>query len=75
MVEHRDRATRFGFNYIQTLLELEKRRIEVVNEAENDKEELMNDLISIIRSFVVRIYGRRRAKRKTERIIQELSHD
>jgi len=75
VVEHRDRATRFGFNYIQTLLELENRRIEVVNEAENDKDELMQDLIAIITSFVARYYGQRRSKRKTEKIIEELSRD
>lgn len=75
VVEHRDRATRFGFNYIQTLLELANRRIEVINEAENDKDELMQDLIAIITSFVARYYGRRRSKRKTEKIIEALSKD
>lgn len=75
VVEHRDRATRFGFNYIQTMLEQSGRRIEVINEAENDKDELMQDLIAIITSFVARYYGRRRAKRKTEKIVGELSSD
>jgi putative resolvase len=48
VVEHQDRATRFGFNYIQTMLHQQNRRLEVVNEAENDKDELMQDLVSII---------------------------
>jgi putative resolvase len=74
VVEHRDRATRFGFHYLRTLLENEGRRIEVINEEDGDKEELMQDLIAIITSFVARYYGQRRAKRKTERIIQELQH-
>jgi len=72
VVEHRDRATRFGLGYIQTLLASSGRRIEVANEAENDNEELMQDLIAIITSFVARYYGRRRAKRKTEKLIAEL---
>ena len=72
VVEHRDRATRFGFTYLRTLLESQGRRIEVLNESEGDKEELMEDLVAIITSFVARYYGQRRAKRKTERIIQEL---
>ncbi|MCB2160449.1 IS607 family transposase [bacterium] len=72
VVEHRDRATRFGLAYIQTLLAASGRRIEVANEAENDREELMQDLISIITSFTARYYGRRRAKRKTEKLIEEL---
>ena len=38
LVEHKERLTRFGFNYIKTLLEKEKIRIEVVNEAEDDKD-------------------------------------
>jgi putative resolvase len=75
VVEHRDRATRFGFHYLRTLLENEGRRLEVINESEGDREELMQDLIAIITSFVARYYGQRRAKRKTEKIIQELQHD
>jgi predicted site-specific integrase-resolvase len=72
VVEHRERATRFGLAYIQTLLAASGRRIEVANEAENDREELMQDLIAIITSFTAQYYGRRRAKRKTEKLIEEL---
>ncbi len=75
VVEHRDRSTRFGFSYIQTLLEHNGRKIEVINEVESDKDELMQDLISVITSFVARYYGQRRGKRKTERIIGELKSD
>jgi predicted site-specific integrase-resolvase len=72
VVEHKDRATRFGFNYLETLLGLQNRRIEVVNLADNGREDLLQDLVSIIYSFCARLYGIRRAKRKTERITQEL---
>ena len=72
LVEHKDRLTRFGFNYIQTLVELSGKRIEVVNPADNDKADLMQDLVSIIYSFSARMYGLRRAKRKTEHIISAL---
>jgi len=72
VVEHRDRATRFGFNYIQSMLEESGRCIEVINDIENDKDELMHDLIAIITSFTARYYGRRRAARKTEKLIKEL---
>ena len=75
VVEHKDRLTRFGFEYLKVLLKKRGVEIEVVNEAENDKEDLMQDLISIITSFVARYYGRRRAKRKTEKIIKELLDD
>src|SRR5712691_5476801 len=72
VVEHRDRLTRFGFHYIETLFETQGRKIEVVNVAENDKEDLLHDLASIIYAMCARLYGQRRAKRKTERIVQEL---
>jgi putative resolvase len=72
VVEHRDRLTRFGFHYIDALLTVQGRVIEVVNPAENDKEELLADLTRIIYSFCARLYGQRRAKRKTEKVVQEL---
>jgi len=72
VVEHTDRLTRLGFRYLETLLEIQGRTIEVVNVAENDREDLMADLIAIVYSFTARLYGQRRAKRKTERIVQEL---
>jgi len=72
VVEHKDRLTRFGFRYLETLLEIQGRTIEVVNVAENDKEDLIADLVAIVYSVTARLYGQRRAKRKTERIVQEL---
>jgi putative resolvase len=75
VVEHKDRLTRFGFNYIEQLLALQGRRLEVINQAENGKEELIQDFVSIVTSFCARLYGQRRCKRKTERIIAELRTD
>ena len=73
VVEHKDRATRFGFRYIETLLERQGRRVEVVNLAENGREDLVADLVAIVYSFCARLYGQRRAKRKTETIVRELT--
>jgi len=72
VVEHKDRLTRFGFNYISTLLESQSRRIEVVNLTDNLKEDLLGDLTSIIYSFCARLYGLRKALRKTELITKQL---
>lgn len=72
VVEHRDRLTRFGFHYLETLLEIQGRTIEVMNPAENDKEDLMADLTAILYSFTARLYGQRRAKHKTDQIVKEL---
>ena len=76
VIEHRDRLTRFGYHYIETLLSAQGRRIEVVNLADNSKDELMEDLVSIVYSFSARMYGQRRAKRAwkatAEKIVEEL---
>ena len=72
VVEHRDRLTRFGFHYIDALFTVQGRTIEVVNPAQDDTEELLADLTSIIYSFCARLYGQRRAKRKTEKLVEQL---
>lgn len=66
IIENKDRLTRFGFNYIELLLNKMGKEIIVVNESDNDKEDLMKDLISIIYSFSARMYGLRRRKNKQE---------
>ena len=53
-------------------MEAQGRAIEVVNVAEHDKEDVITDLASVIYSFCARLYGQRRAKRKTEIIVKEL---
>ncbi len=75
VVEHKDRLTRFGFNYIKILLDKSGKTVEVVNEAEDGKQDLMQDFVSIITSFCARLYGLRRSKRKTEQLIKELTND
>ena len=57
-VEHKDRLTRFGYNDIEQSLAMQDREIEVTNFAENGKEDLIQDFVSIITSF----YGQRRFK-------------
>jgi predicted site-specific integrase-resolvase len=72
VVEHKDRATRFGFHYLDTLLVAQGRAIEVVNLADDGHEDLVSDLVAIVYSFCARLYGQRRAKRKTEAFVREL---
>jgi putative resolvase len=72
VVEHKDRLTRFGFRYLDTLLKAQGRAIEVVNQAQNGTEDLLADLRAIVYSFCARLYGQRRAKRTTEGIVREL---
>lgn len=72
VVEHKDRLTRFGFSYIEILFDGE---IIVINNAENSEDDIVQDFVSIITSFCARIYGKRRSRRKTEKIIEELNSD
>lgn len=72
IVEHKDRLTRFGFTYIELLCKTKGITLEVINEVHNDKEDLIQDFISVITSSCARIYGQRRCKRKTETFIKEL---
>lgn len=69
VIEHKDRLTRFGFNYIKLLFN--DCEIVVVNECETDQD-LFEDFVSLVTSFCARIYGKRRTKRKTEQIIKSL---
>lgn len=73
IVEHKDRLARFGLNYIEKLLQLDNRVIEYINPVTNEKEDLMQDFVSIITSFTARLYGQRRTKRQTEKIINNLN--
>jgi predicted site-specific integrase-resolvase len=75
VVEHKDRLTRFGFHYIETLLGAKGRRVVVINEADGAREDLVQDFVGVITSFCARIYGQRRAKRKTEKLLEELRSD
>lgn len=72
IVEHKDRLARFGINYIRVLLEKLDKKIEIINETNDNRSDLMEDFVSIITSFTARLYGQRRSKRKTEQFIKQL---
>lgn len=72
VVEHKDRLTRFGFNYIQ---ELFPGKIIVINEVSESEADLMQDFVSLVTSFCARLYGKRRSKRNTEKLIASLTND
>ena len=67
VVEHRDRATRFGLTYIEQLMQMQGRRLEVIFPSETDND-LLDDFIAVITSMASRIYGRRTSKRRAEKI-------
>src|SRR5260221_13840068 len=52
VVEHKDRLTRLGFRYVDTLLRGQSRALEVVNEAGNETEDLLADLTAMLSRFL-----------------------
>lgn len=72
VVEHKDRLTRVGYNYIDVLLQQRGGELVVINLADTDNEDLLQDLASIIYSFCARLYGKRRAKHKADLIRKTL---
>jgi predicted site-specific integrase-resolvase len=69
LVENKDRLTRFGFKWFETLCPF---KIEVINLAENTTNDLMEDLIAILTSFAARLYGQRRGRKKSQAAIKAL---
>jgi len=66
IIENKDRLTRFGFNYISLFLSLKGKKIVIINHVDVDKQDLLNDMISIFYSFSARMYGLRKKKNKEE---------
>ena len=68
MVEHRDRFARFAVEYIEAALSAQGRRLVVVDNAEVD-DDLVCDMTEILTSFCARLYGRRAAANRAQRML------
>lgn len=75
VVEHKDRLARFGVEYIEECARKFGCEIHVVNSAKEVREDLIQDFVSVITSFCAKIYGQRRNRRKTEKLIRELENE
>ena len=75
VVEHKDRLTRVGFGWFETLLGAQGRVIDVSNPAQEETSDLMADFMSIVYSFAARMYGLRSAKNRTTRLIAALENE
>lgn len=71
LVEHKERLTRFGFKWFELLCPF---KVEVVNLAENERNDLMEDLVAILTSFSARLYGLRKGREKTKAAIKALEN-
>lgn len=72
VVEHKDRLTRVGFNYLDTLCKVLGKEIEVVNNVITDEEESIDDFVSLITLFFPKSYGKKITKRNVEKLIKDL---
>ena len=68
VVEHRDRFARFAVEYIEAALSAQGRRLVVVDSAEVD-DDLVRDMTEILTSFCARLYGRRAAANRAQRML------
>lgn len=65
IIEHKDRLTRFQFNFIEKMFNSYDCEIIIVNNADvSSEEELATDMMSLLASFSGKFYGRRSAERR-----------
>ena len=62
IIVYEDRLTRFGFETLKKLFQAFGTEIEVINSEENPREELVEDLITIVSHFAGKLYGMRSHK-------------
>ncbi|MBK5249432.1 MAG: IS607 family transposase [Actinomycetales bacterium] len=68
VVEHRDRFARFAVEYVEAALAATGRELIVVDPAELD-DDLVRDMTEILTSFCARLYGKRAAANRAQRVI------
>lgn len=66
VVEHRDRLMRFGFEYVESALAAQGRKI-IVMESEEVTDDIVRDLHEVIVSMCARLYGKRSAKNRAQK--------
>ena len=74
VVEHRERLSRFGFEYVEAALAGRGARILVMDEGELE-DDLVRDVTEVMTSLCARLYGRRSARRRAERALAAAQED
>jgi predicted site-specific integrase-resolvase len=64
---------RFGFEYIESALMAQGRRLLVLESGEF-KDDLVRDMIEVLTSFCARLYGRRSARNKAQKAMEAIEH-
>ena len=75
VVDQTDRATRCGFPSLEVLLSQAGRATRVTSLAESNREDLLQDLSSLMNALCASLYGPRRAKQHQQLIRNILAHD
>lgn len=74
VVEHRDRLMRFGFEYVESALAAQGRKI-VAIESEEVTDDIVRDLHEVIVSMCARLYGKRSAKNRAQKALNAIHAD
>ena len=74
VVEHRDRLARLGVEHLQAALSAQGRRIVVADPGETT-DDLVRDMIEVLRSMCARLYGRRGARNRAMRAVAAIKRE
>ncbi|KWX06720.1 integrase [Hydrogenibacillus schlegelii] len=76
VVEHRDRLTPVGFEFLEAALRAQGRRVLVVEEEEKENaDDLVRDMTEVLTSLAARWYGKRSARRRAKRALEALQRE
>ena len=74
VVEHRDRLMRFGFEYVESALAAQNRKV-VVIAPEEMTDDIVRDLHEVIVSMCARLYGKRSAKNRAKKALDAIHNE
>jgi len=74
VVEHRDRLMRFGFEYVESALTAQNRKIIIIEQNEMT-DDIVRDLHEVIVSMCARLYGKRSAKNRAQKALDALKNE
>ena len=71
IIAHKDRLTRFGFDYFSHMAQTNGCEIVVINqESLSPQQEMVEDLLAIVHTFSCRLYGLRKYKKTLKKALQ-----
>ena len=72
LIEHKDRLTRFGFEYVEAAMMSQGRSIIVADDT-GEMTDIWADFIDVVTSMCERIYGKRGARNRAKRAMSAVS--